>query len=115
MIVVRALYGLKSSGASFRALLAETLYDIGYTPSKADSDVWLRPAVKLDGFEYYEMILCYVDDVFSISHDAMNTMKGIQHEIKLKDDKIVEPEDYLGTGLSRMMTVNGPGCWSMSP
>ena len=74
MIIVRALYGLKSSGAAFRSFLAEQLYDIGYTPSKADPDVWLRPAVKPDGFEYYEMILCYVDDVLSISHDAMKTM-----------------------------------------
>ena len=29
MIVVRALYGLKSSGAAFHAVLAETLFDIG--------------------------------------------------------------------------------------
>ena len=77
MIVVRALYGLKSSGAAFRALLAETLYDIGYNPSKADPDVWIRPSVKPDGFEYYKMILCYVDDVLSILHDATKTMKGI--------------------------------------
>ena len=88
MIIVRALYGLKSSGAAFRSLLAETLYDIGYTLIKADPDVWLRPAVKPDGFEYYEMILCYVDGVLSISHNAKKTMKGIQHKFKLNDDKI---------------------------
>ena len=33
MIIVRALYGLKSSGAAFRTLLAEVLYDMGYRPS----------------------------------------------------------------------------------
>ena len=33
MLVVRALYGLKSSGAAFRALLEEVLYDMGYRPS----------------------------------------------------------------------------------
>ena len=38
MLVVRALYGLKSSGAAFRALLAETLYDLNYRPTKADPD-----------------------------------------------------------------------------
>ena len=56
MIVVRTLYGLKSIGAAFKVLLVDILYDIRYTPSKADPDVWLRPAVKPDGFEYYEMI-----------------------------------------------------------
>ena len=91
MIVVRALCGLKYIGSAFRALLAETLYDIGYTPSKADPDVWLQPAAKPDVFEYYEMILCYVDDVLSILHDAIKTMKGIQHKFKLKNDKIAEP------------------------
>ena len=41
MVVVCTLYGLKSSGAAFRALLAKILYDIGYTTSKADTDIWL--------------------------------------------------------------------------
>ena len=114
MLVVRALYGLKSSGAAFRALLAEALYDLNYKPSPADPDVWLRPAVKPDGFEYYEYVLCYVDDVLCISHDPMRTMKGVQSSFKLKDDKIEEPEDYLGAGLSKMITADGTECWSMS-
>ena len=61
------------------------------------------------------MILCYVNDVLSILHDAMKTMKGIQHKFKLKDDKIAEPENYLGTGLSKMVTSNVRTCCSMSP
>ena len=69
MLVKKALYGLKSSGAAFRAHLAETLDTMGYRPTYADPDVWLRPAVKPDGFEYYEYILCYVDDVLCISHN----------------------------------------------
>ena len=86
-----------------------------YTHSKADPNVWLWPAVKPDGFEYYEMILCYVDDVLSISYDAMKTMKGIQRKLKLKDDKVAEPENYLGNGLSKMVTAHGHECWSRSP
>ena len=45
----------------------------------------------------------------------MKTMKGIQHKFKLKDDKIAEPENYLGTRLSKIVTANGRKCWSMSP
>ena len=59
------------------------------------------------------MILCYVDDVLSILHDTTKTMKGIQHKFKLKDDNIVEPENYLRTGLSKMVTANGRKCWYM--
>ena len=110
MLVARALYGLKSSGAAFRALLAETLYDLNYRPTKADPDVWLRPAAKPDGFEYYELVLCYFDDVLCMSHNAMETMKGIQRHFKLKDDKIEEPDAYLGAGLSKMTTANGTVC-----
>ena len=57
MIVRRALYGLKSSGAAFRAMLANTIWDLDFRPSKADPDVWVKPAIKRDGTKYYEMIL----------------------------------------------------------
>ena len=91
MIVVRALYGLRSSGAAFRALLAEVLHDLGYVPSKADPDVYLRPAVKSNGLKYYEYVLCYVDDVLCISYNPTTTMQGIQIKFKVKEDKIEPP------------------------
>ena len=74
MLITHALYGLKTNSASFRYYLAEKLYEFGYTPTKADPDVWLRKAVKAYGFQYYEMVLCYVDDVLFISYDPMKTM-----------------------------------------
>ena len=70
LIVKRALYGLKSSGAAFRAHMAEINIDMGYKSSTADPDVWYRPAVKPNGFEYYEYILAYVDDLIHKSHDV---------------------------------------------
>jgi len=42
MIVVRALYGLESSGATWHRKLAENLRDMGFRPSKADYDLWMR-------------------------------------------------------------------------
>ena len=114
MIVVRALYGLRSSGAAFRASLAEVLYGLGYVPSKADPDVYLRPAIKSDGFKYYEYVLCYVDDVLCISDNPMETMEGIQKKFKLKDDKIEPPDMYLGAGLTMMHNESNLECWAMS-
>ena len=52
MIVRKALYGLKSSGATFRAHLAETLDSIGFKSSLADPNVWMRPATKASGEKY---------------------------------------------------------------
>ena len=46
MLVVRALYELKTSGAAFTAFLEEALYNLGYKSSVADPDVWLRPDIK---------------------------------------------------------------------
>ena len=103
MLITSALYRLKTSSASFGSYLAETLYELGYTPTKSDPDVWLRKALKADGFQYYEMVLCYVDDVLCISYDLMKTMKGIQSTFKLKDDEINEPKDYLGATLENMI------------
>jgi hypothetical protein len=113
MIVKKALYGLKTSGAAFRAHLAETLYELNYIPTKADPDVWIRPAIKPDGFEYYEMVLVYVDDVLCISHDPEATMKGIQGTFKLKDDKIEKPTHYLGAQISQKV-IGGVECWTMT-
>lgn len=113
MIIKKALYGLKSSGAAFRAHLAETLYDLNYKPSKGDPDVWIRAATKPNGFEYYEMILVYVDDILCVSHDPKATMTGIQATFKLKDDRVEKPETYLGAQLSQKV-IHGVECWTMT-
>ena len=44
MLVVRALYGLKSRGASWREILEETLGKnvLGYTSTAADRDAWIK-------------------------------------------------------------------------
>ncbi|KAI2502131.1 Reverse transcriptase (RNA-dependent DNA polymerase) [Fragilaria crotonensis] len=113
MIIRKALYGLKSSGAAFRAHLAETLYKLDYKPTKADPDVWIQPATKPDGFENYEVTLVYVDDILCISHDPRATMEGIQATFRLKDNKIEKPEHYLGAQLEQKI-IGDVECWTMS-
>ena len=113
MLIRKALYGLKSSGAAFCAHLAETLYDIGFVPTRADPDIWRRPATKEDGFEYYEYVLCYVDDILAISHKAKDALKAVQAVFKLKDDRIEPPDMYLGATLSTMEDDGVQG-WCMT-
>ena len=74
MVVKLALYGLKSSEAAFRSKLESLLHKIGYTISKADPDVWMRPAIKSYGMEYYEYALVYFDNVLVISCVPMKTI-----------------------------------------
>ena len=69
--------------------------------------------MKTDGVEYYEMVLCYVDDVISISDMSMRTMDGIRSLFKLKDDKAEVPDVYLGATLNQVETETGTKFWSM--
>ena len=114
MIIRKALYGLKSSGAAFRAHLAEKLYGLNWNPTKADPDVWIRPAIKPDGFEYYEVTTVYDDDIMCISHDPKATMQGIQATFKLKDDKIEKPEGYLGAQLFQQIIDGQQESWNLT-
>ena len=112
-IVVKALYGLKSSGAAFRAHLAEQLDSINFKSSIADPDVWLRPAVEPDGEHYYEYILVYVDDVLCISHNPKEPLLEIAKSLKFKKDKMEPPEIYLG-GRLKLKQLNGKSMWTLS-
>ena len=86
-----ALYGLKSSGAALQYKLEGLLRGIVYITTKGDPDVCIQLAVKPDGTEYHEMVLCYVDDVFTISATPMKTIEGIKVVFKLKGDKAEVP------------------------
>ena len=112
LIVEKALYGLKSSGAAFRAFLAQTFDKMGFQSSIADPDVWLRPATKPDGEQYYEYIVCYVDDVLGVSMNAKELLQEIQKDFKFKKDKIEPPSMYLGARLERK-SLNGKWMWTM--
>ena len=51
MLVVRELYGLNSSGAVWRQMMAQALIYLGYISYKSDPDVWFKAETKLDGTE----------------------------------------------------------------
>jgi hypothetical protein len=87
LLVRKALYGLKSSGAAFRSFFAEHIYNLGFKPSRADPDCWMRPATKPNGFECYVYMLVYVDDILVAPHDPKPVMEGIKLRFELKGDK----------------------------
>ena len=67
-IIKKALYGLKSSGKCWHDRLHDVLRDMGFFPSKAEEDIWMR-----DQGDHYEYIAVYVDDLMIASKDP----KGI--------------------------------------
>ena len=106
------IYGLKGSGAAFRAFLAERLDNMGFKSSIADPDVWEREAARSDGEEYYEYILVYVDDLLAISLDARLVILEVAEKFKLKKDKIEPPEIYIGGRLAKKSLI-GKEIWTM--
>ena len=114
MVITRALYGLKSSGASWRAMFASTLNELQYESSKADPDVWLRPKMKTNGVDdYYSMVLVYVDDVLHFDEKPELLMAELSQIYRLKDEAEV-PDRYLGANIDKVQLSNGDIAWSMS-
>ena len=89
MLVICLLYGLNLSDVAFCAFLAEMLHGAGYRPPYANPDVWMIPAVKSNGMEYWEYTMCYVNDVLVISDDPNTTMRRIKSQFS---SKVIKPK-----------------------
>jgi hypothetical protein len=91
MIVHKALYGLKSSGFSWKKMIVQNLWDVGYRSTVADPDVFKRKAFKSNGSKYYKYMLAYVDDCLCVSHRPEEKMDVIGKIYDLKD-RVGPPE-----------------------
>jgi len=117
--IVRALYGLKGSGAAWRSLISQVIHDeLGFKPCRADNDVWMRPSTKPNGEKYYEYILVYTDDILCVSTNPKELLGFIDQNFLLKKGSIGEPTQYLGASVSKYTVWDDEGkevvCWSMS-
>jgi hypothetical protein len=116
--IVRALYGMKSSGARFRDHLAASLRDMGYQSCKADPDVWLKAATKVNGEKYYSYVLAYVDDILCLDTNPRQVMDALSKVYKLKDGSVKAPDVYLGAEVKQFKIPESdePGKirWAMS-
>ena len=82
LIIVKALYGLKSSGLRWHQRFSKVLRDMGFIPSRAERDIWMR-----DCGDHYEHIATYVDDLIIGSKDPeaiVNTLTSPKYGFKLK-------------------------------
>ena len=107
VIIVRALYGLKSRGTAFRNHLAECMRNIGYTSCLADPDLWMKPMTKDNSERYYSYILNYVDDVLIISEEAGPILARLGKYFNFKAGSVSPPSNYLGTKLCLTRIPNG--------
>jgi hypothetical protein len=101
MIIVRSIYGLKSSAAAFHEVLSDSLTRLGFVPSRADFNLWMK-----DCGTHYEYIATWVDDLLIMSRDPMEIIKGLEKDYKLKG--VGAPEYYLGGDISRVKNPENP-------
>ena len=113
MIIVRACYGLKSSGAEWKKNSADcTRYELGFDPCYgADDNVYIKAEKTEDGrayYAYYSYIVVYVNDVLCISKTSTLYLNKIKGQYRLKQDPET-PTMYLGTDISKFELQDASG------
>jgi hypothetical protein len=81
LIIFKALYGLRSSGLCWYQRFSDVLRAIGFNPTKAEAEIWMRENNGL-----YEYIAVYVDDLLIAARDPGEITKELSetHKFKLK-------------------------------
>ena len=114
-LITRALYGLPGSGSAWRSFFANVLvHDLKFKRTRGDPDVYIRKAVKSNGFEYCEMLLTYVDDILVVSHDTKPIMDRLSGQFRLKEDSLGAPTWYLGAKIKIFTDKEGQDCYAIS-
>jgi hypothetical protein len=79
LVIHKALYGLRSSGARWHDKFADCMRDIGFQPCKAEPDIWLRRNGNI-----YEYIAVYVDDLAMALVDPQTFVTVLEDKYKFK-------------------------------
>ena len=97
MLIVKSLYGLTTPAARWHEELSQTLRAMGFEPTKADSDLWIK-----DCGTHYEYTCTWVDDVIVSSKNpsALSDEFIIRAKYILKG--IGAPRYYLGGDYGRV-------------
>ena len=94
--IQRAMYGLSGSSRAFADFLGDCLHSIGFEPSRADPDLWIK---KMEhGYDY---IATHVDDLIVVAKKPQEYLALIEQEFALRNIES-EPSYYLGTSLKRL-------------
>ena len=96
MIILRSLYGLTTSVARWHEELSSSLRKLGFEPSRADADIWIK-----DMGTHYEYICICGDDVLLVSNNPVKLIEDLRAcGYKLKG--VGAPEYYLGGNFGRL-------------
>ena len=92
---------IKSAAVAFRSHLAKCMKSLGYQSCKADPDLMLKPEIRPEnGVKYYSCLLCHVDDILCIHHNADSMLEQFHKFFPLKLG-FGNPDMYLGAKLCK--------------
>lgn len=98
LIINKALYGLRSSGSRWHDRFADCLRELGFTPCKAEPDIWMR---KDKTGKRYEYVATYVDDLTLALADPEEFVKTLQERYGFKLKGTGEISFHLGMDFYR--------------
>jgi Reverse transcriptase (RNA-dependent DNA polymerase) len=107
LVIERALYGLRTSGARWHDRFADTLREMGYFPCKADPDVWIK-----DATSHYEYVCVYVDDIMAIGTNPQDFFTALTDKYNYKLKGVGPPSYHLGGDFFR--DPDGTLAWGAS-
>ncbi len=97
--VVKALYGLASSAARWRAHLADTLRGLGFERSVADPDTWMRD----EGEAGYTYIGSHVDDLLIVGQkEIVSKLMAELRSVYVIKTVSNPPESHLGVDYQKV-------------
>ena len=98
LVMYKALYGTRSGGACWHDKFFYILHHMGFKPSRADSDIWMKSCK--DG-SHYEYIAVYVDDLAICMKDPKSFCDTLKEKYKLKLKGVGPINYHLGCGYTR--------------
>jgi hypothetical protein len=96
LVISKALYGLRSSGARWHDRFSDCIMALGFLPCKSDPDIWMR---KND--DMYEYVAVYVDDLAIAMKDPQSLIDILQNVHGFKTKGTGPISVHLGMDFSR--------------
>jgi hypothetical protein len=96
LIISKALYGLRSSGARWHDRFADCIMELGFFPCKSEPDIWMR---KLNNM--YEYVAVYVDDLAIAMQNPREFVDILENKHKFKTKGTGPISFHLGMDFSR--------------
>ena len=92
-LIRRALYGGKLAGRDFWTHLRSCMNFLGFQSCQSDPDICMCEAQNLEGGEYWEYVLLYVDNCLVVSHRGEELLRNeIGKYFELKEKSIGPPD-----------------------